>query len=527
MTENRRIILNVVATYGRSLFVLVCGLFVGRWALMALGQVDYGLFAVVGALMVFISFINNVLAGSISRFYAIAVGRAKKASVGATGVEDSLEEGRRWFNTALSIHTVVPLVLMTIGYPIGMWAVEHWLTIPPDRIEACRWVFRFACLSGFVGMVNVPFTAMYTAKQYIAELTLYSFATTTFNVCFLYYMVTHPGDWLARYALWTCLLSVVPQAIICLRAMAIFPECRLRWRYWYDLAYLRQVGAYAIWQLIGAVCGLLRTNGITILINKMFGPHANASMGVAQSVNSHASSLASALFGAFSPAIITAFGEGDLPKMKRMALRACRFGLLLSLVFMLPLALELPEVMRLWLKTPPDYAIGLCWCMLLIYLIDISSYGHMIIINASGKVAAYHSTLGAINILVVPVAWFCAHMGVGVYGAIGGVLIGDLLLNSGIRVLFARRLLGMGARAWLFGVMVPVVVLTTLCGAVGLLPQLWLGPSFWRLLLTTALTEVFFLPLAWRFVLDADERAYAQNALRRIAGRFVGGRGGA
>lgn len=48
MTENRRIVLNIVATYGRSLFCLVCGLFTGRWVLMSLGEVDYGLYGVVG-----------------------------------------------------------------------------------------------------------------------------------------------------------------------------------------------------------------------------------------------------------------------------------------------------------------------------------------------------------------------------------------------------------------------------------------------------------------------------------------------
>lgn len=36
MTENKRIALNIVATYGRSLFALVCGLFTSRWVLMAL-----------------------------------------------------------------------------------------------------------------------------------------------------------------------------------------------------------------------------------------------------------------------------------------------------------------------------------------------------------------------------------------------------------------------------------------------------------------------------------------------------------
>ena len=43
MTANRRILLNIVATYGRSLYVLVIGLFCGRWTLMALGEVECGL----------------------------------------------------------------------------------------------------------------------------------------------------------------------------------------------------------------------------------------------------------------------------------------------------------------------------------------------------------------------------------------------------------------------------------------------------------------------------------------------------
>lgn len=44
MTENRRIALNTLATYGRSLFTLACSLFTSRWIRMALGHSDHGLF---------------------------------------------------------------------------------------------------------------------------------------------------------------------------------------------------------------------------------------------------------------------------------------------------------------------------------------------------------------------------------------------------------------------------------------------------------------------------------------------------
>lgn len=52
MSPNRRIMLNIIATYGRSLYALVCGLFISWWVLAALGKEDFGLYGVVGGLMV-------------------------------------------------------------------------------------------------------------------------------------------------------------------------------------------------------------------------------------------------------------------------------------------------------------------------------------------------------------------------------------------------------------------------------------------------------------------------------------------
>ena len=114
MTQNRRIVLNIVATYGRSLFALVCGLFSARWVLEALGKEDFCLYGVVGALTIFIAFLNMMLSGALGRYYAFSIGEAKKAADNGRA-EDGLENCRRRFNTALSIHTIVPVVLMLIG----------------------------------------------------------------------------------------------------------------------------------------------------------------------------------------------------------------------------------------------------------------------------------------------------------------------------------------------------------------------------------------------------------------------------
>jgi len=503
MTENRRIFINIIATYGRSLYALAVGLLSGRWALMSLGEVDYGLNGLVGGLSVFISFFNGVLAGANARFYAFSIGAAQVAE----DKNAALEECRGWFNTALSVHVVVPLFLIAVGYPLGIYAIKHWLTIPSGRIDACIWVFRFACVSCFVSMVNVPFSAMYGAKQYLAELTIYSFVTTTLNVIVLHYMVTHPGDWLARYAAWGCMVSVVPQIIICIRACYVFPECRVRMPYLWNWGRIRKLSGFAGWTMAGCLCVMLRTNGMSIVVNKFFGAAMNAAQALGITVQGHCNTLASAMQGAFLPVITQACGARDYCKMNEFVLRVSKFNILLSAVFMLPLALELPEVMSLWLKNPPAYSVGLCYCAMLHYLVSNCTVGHMIAVNAVGKLAMYHIVLVSMNIFTIPGAIVAGLIWHNVYMVMAVTIIFELLNTIG-RVCFASKLAGTSIRRWLASVIVPLSLTLTLCLGIGCLPRFMMPDGFFRVCVTTVLCEAFFMPLTWFVLLSNAERKF-------------------
>ena len=521
MTRNGRIVLNVLATYGRSLYALVLGLFTARWALQALGEVDYGLMGVVGGLAAFISFLNSLMASAISRFYAVNVGRESVAEDKAA----ALEETRKWFSTAVVLHTVLPSLLMLAGYPAGVWMVRHFLTIPPDRMADCVWVFRFVCASTFLTMVCVPVQAMYTAKQYIAELTVYSFATTTLNAFFLYYMVAHPGVWLAKFAFWTCLLAVAPQAIIAVRGVWMFPECRLRRARGELHRRLGELGRFAGWLVFGSLGALLRVQGIQILLNKFFGPQVNASMTVANHVNAHTQTLSMAMVGAFQPAIASAYGAGEMDRMRALAYRACKFSMLFVLVFTLPLGLELREVLVLWLRNPPQYVYGLCLCMFAVTVVDQSSIGHMMAVTARGRIALYQTFLGGSLLLTLPLAWFFLANGGGVHSVVLAMFLTTATCALG-RVWFARGLVGMSARHWLLHIVMPVAAVAAAGLGAGLLPRLWLGPSVWRVAATAAAAEPVFLGLSWFVLLDGEERRYLTDRLRACLGRLRKGGAG-
>ena len=508
MTENRRIFLNVMATYGRSLYGLFLGLLCGRWALMALGEVDYGLSGLVGGLTVFIAFFNNVLAGANARFYAFSVGKAKVAD----DKKSALEECRIWFNTALSVHIVVPCLLIVVGYPIGDYAIRNWLTIPSDRIHACVWVFRFVCVSCFVNMVGIPYSAMYGAKQYIAELTIYSFITSTLNVFVLHYMVTHPATWFVKYSLWTCVLSIVPQIIICARARLIFPECRIKLEYMWKRERLRQLGYFTGWQMLGVFCGMLRVQGMSIVINKFFGAAMNAAQTIGNTVQGHCNTLAGAMQGAFVPVITQACGAGDYVRMNKFVIRTCKFNVFLTVLFTVPLALELPTVMRLWLKNPPDFAIGLCYMAMIFHLIDTCTIGHMVAVNASGRIAKYQVVASGVNFLTLPMAILCGLIWRNVYAVIAAQIgVGTVL--SIVRLIFGRILTNTSIKSWFKEVLMPGSVAIVVAGVVGLTPRIYMPESFLRVCVTTICCELVFLPLLWFVLLSNEERLFIKDRI--------------
>lgn len=479
---------------------------------MALGEVDYGLFGVVGGLTAFIAYFNGILSGAIGRYFAVSIGEQQKS------VDEGLDVCRMWFTTAFVLNSVVPTLLMLVGYPIGVWVVRNFLTIPADRLLSCVWVWRFVCLTCYLGMITLPFRAMYSAKQYIAELTIYSFITTTLNASFLYYMVTHPSDWLAKYAFWQCMLNILPQSIIAIRAYFIFPECRVVKKYLNCWGNIKKLSGYAFWNAWGTLGAMLRAQGNAILINKYFGPRINAGFSVGSHLSGHTNMLSGEMIGAFSPAIYNAWGSGDYDLARRLAYRTCKMSTLFILIFAIPLALEVDEVLLLWLKNPPCYAAGFCWFVIGMNVIDKMAVGHMIMVNANGKIAKYQAFLGTSLVMTLPFAWLFIVLGGGVF-SVGIAMVGTMIFCALGRVWFARSLVGMSSKYWIKQIAMPLSALILVCLLVGALPSMFISPSFWRICLTTLTVEIVLIPISWIFILNDAERNFIKDKILKLLKR--------
>lgn len=500
MSPDRRIALNALAIYGRSLCVIAVGLFCGRWTLLSLGVVDYGILGLIGGLVAFVTFLNGVLSGAVSRYYALSVGKG------------DIRECRRWFSTAVSLHTAVPVALMAVGYPLGVHAIGHWLTIPADRLADAVWVWRFTCLGAFATMVNVPFNAMFVAKQRFGEISLYGVLIALANACVLYYMVTHPGAWLVKFAAWICLSNVLPALVIMARAFLGFDECRILKAHILNFMDIRELGCFIGWMVLGGFGLLLRSSGMAVLINKLFGPARNAAFTVATTVSDQSTSLTASMLSAFIPAITTAYGAGDRQRVESLSNSTCKFCGLALLPFVVPLALEMDEVLAIWLATPPKGASSLCVWILVSVAIDKATAGLWPVLEASGRVAVWQMLGCAIKVMALALAGGFGYGRLGLNG-VGIALVMAAALDGILHVVLTWRYFGFSPLRFVKNILLPLVAVAVAAIVAGALPRFQLSASFARVVCTTLAANLVLLPLAWLVVLNRSEREQVRRWL--------------
>ena len=510
MTSNQRIILNFLATYGRSVYALLLGLFSTRWVLKALGRSDLGLFGVVGSIIVVIGFLNGILGGAVSRYYAFAIGEAEKI-----GEERGNEYIIRWFNAAVSIHFIVPSVLCAIGYPLGIYAIRNWLVIPDGRVNACEIVFALSLLSAFISMVAVPYISMYRAKQLIAELSVWGVLQTTCLFIGAYILMNLDSDRLIVYA---AMMTSIPGLITIFqiyRAWRSFGVCHIRFKYLFDRKYLAQLFSYSFWEIFASGGDVVRTQGTSFLINRNFGPDLNAAWSVSCQVSGHTTALSSALIGSLTPALTTAAGAGEKSRMESLAFATCKFGSFLILLFAIPLILEMDNVLTLWLVDPPPYTSIMCRCILIALVLHKLGMGHHMAILANGSVAKLLMTTGFISTSSILIVWGMIRMGLGALG-IGLSFIISYGLLTVARVYWAKRQIGLSVCHWIKRIVLPIVFVSCVSYSVGEIPMALLDSSFLRICLTSGITLLCTTVLGWFVVLNKQEHMRLYGLLGKL-----------
>ena len=179
------------------------------------------------------------------------------------------------------------------------------------------------------------------------------------------------------------------------------------------------------------------------------------------------------------------------------------------------MALEIDNLLLVWLKNPPPMASELCIATLIFIIIEKLSSGHITAVNATGKVAKFQTVRGLLRTSVAPFAliliWFThsvVAMSIALLISAFIVVLGDVYL--------AQTRAGLSIRYWIKRVVFPIMAIILITVVIGLVPRLIFFNPWLRLLLTSGISVVVMLFLGWVFLLTVEERAFMKKRLERI-----------
>lgn len=197
-SNNKRIARNTLLLYVRMLFIMGVSLYTSRVVLATLGEVDFGVYNVVGGVVVMFSMISSPLSTAITRFLTFELGKGH------------LKQLSQVFSTSINIQLLISLVLVILVETIGVWFLNTKMNIPADRMWAANWVLQCSIITFVINLLSVPYNATIIAHERMNIYAYISILEVSLKLLVVYLLVISPWDKLAAYAV---LLAVVALGI--------------------------------------------------------------------------------------------------------------------------------------------------------------------------------------------------------------------------------------------------------------------------------------------------------------------------
>lgn len=375
IADNKRIAKNTMMLYIRMLLTMAVGLYTSRVILNVLGDINYGIYNVVGGVVVLFSFLNSTMAVATQRFLTFEIGRGDK------------EQLKRVFNASFSIHVIISIIVVVVAETIGLWFLNEKLNIPENRMEAARLVYHVSVLATILGITQVPYNALILAREKMNVFAYISILEVTLKLVLVFAISKINYDKLELYA-WLIFLNntivLLIYRVYCIRNYKESGFCLVT-----DTSLYKQIGGFAGWNLIANIVLVLRTQGVNMLMNIFGGPIYNAARGIGVQVNGYVLQFVNNFTSASVPQITKLYANKNNPEMLKLVYRSSKFSYLLVIFLMIPLIVETEYVLRLWLGNYPAYTVSFTRLTLIATLSDLLSGTLVHAALATGKVKYY------------------------------------------------------------------------------------------------------------------------------------------
>jgi O-antigen/teichoic acid export membrane protein len=461
-----RIIKNTFMLYFRQILVMLISLYTVRATLNILGAEDYGIYNVVAGIVVMLGFLNNAMANASRRFFSFELGR------------DDYEQLRKVFSMSLVIHVLIALLVLIAAETIGLWFVNNKLTIPRNRITVTHYIYQFSVITCLFTITTAPYMASIMAHEDMDIYATLSIVESIFKLGIVFILPFILLDKLQLYGILICVVAFINAVIYRIICKSKYRECKFSF-YW-NKNLFKEIISYTGWNLIGATSYVYKNYGINILLNQFFNPVVVAARGISASVNNATSSFFQNFNTALNPQITKHYARGQKVEMMQLMFQGAKGTYFLMYLFTLPLMVEIPQVLLLWLKNPPEYTVLFTRLVLLDVLINSMTYPLLAAVQAVGKIKLHSSVVFGIQLLNLPLSWIALRSGAPAYSVL--LIAIFLTCTAFIAHLFIiKHLIRFSIKQFFRKIILPVIAVSGLSAILPIVLCVYFDPTFLRL----------------------------------------------
>jgi O-antigen/teichoic acid export membrane protein len=498
-SNTTRIAKNTLMLYFRQILIMLVSLYTVRVVLNTLGAEDYGIYNVVAGIVSMFGFLNNSMANAAQRFFSVEIGRG------------DFEQLKKVFSLILTIYILIIVIVLSLAETIGLWFVSTELVIPSNRRNAALLVYQCVIVSFIFTVLTAPYMAMILAHEDMKIYASVSIIEVVLKLGTALVLKFFSLDKLQLYGILIVIVTIINTTIYRIICAKKYQECKFRF-YW-DKRLFKEIADYTGWTLYGSLSGIARYQGVNVLLNQFFSPVVIASRSIASTINSVITNFTGNFNMAVRPQIIKNYVSEQRNEMITLIFRSTKATYFLMYVFILPMVLEMPTILYLWLNELTEYVVIFSRLTLIETFINLILFPVWTAVMASGKIRRYIFVTNTISILNIPLSWIIILFGAQPYMVMWiSIFLNFIAFIPGI-FMVGKIIKYFPVKLFVKDVILPIGLVTLISSLLPFYIYSILQQNFLRLCFVTVASIISVCGCMYLIGLDRKERKLVKNII--------------
>ena len=412
------------------------------------------------------------------------------------------------FNVSVVLHLLISLIVGVALLIAGYFFFNGILNIPADRIFAAKVVYWSLIVSTMFTVMTVPYDAVMNAHENMKYYAIVGIVESLLKLSVALVVVYTLSDKLIIYGILMACIPLITLTIMRVYCHKHYVECAIAPKKYWHKGLMKEMTSFAGWNLTSVSIIMISSYGQGIILNHFFGTILNAAQGIASQINGQLQVLSSNMLKALNPILGKSAGANDYKLLLKSATLGAKYSTALFALIAIPVFIETPYILKIWLKNIPEWTIIFVRFQLIKSFIEFQFCTLPGTISATGKIKKYTIWSSISNFLQLPIIYILFKNGLPPYCMyIATIIFGNIIVYSGA-IHYLKIYCKLSFRTYTKEVLLPIYTITIISiGFLYALKQLIEINSIVLLLLFVATSILTYLVLFFFIGCTKEEKS--------------------